>query len=70
MFEVEGDGAGEEGDDRSGRRELAERWRVLGEKLRARSPRAFTKLLAVLTTSAVGPDDDDDDRIDSVYQIH
>ena len=66
MGEAEGDRSGE----RDGRRELAERWRVLGEKLRRSHPAAFEKLLALLTSSAVGEDDDDTTCIDSVYQIH
>lgn len=61
---------GERINDRADRRELAERWRQLGEKLRRRSPAAFDKLVALLATSTVIDDDEDALDIDSVYQIH
>lgn len=50
--------------------QLAEEWRVLGEKLRKRSPQAFAKLIAMLATSGDDEEDDDSAHIDSVYQIH
>lgn len=49
---------------------MAELWRVLGEKLRKRSPHAFAKLMEMLTTSTIGVDDDDAEEIDDVYRIH
>lgn len=52
------------------RKELAEQWRRLGEKLRSRSPMAFAKLVAMLAGSAGDDDDDDGKMIDNVYTIH
>lgn len=52
------------------RRALAERWRVLGKKLRERSPHRFEVLISVFADAALDEDEDDRPRIDSVYQIH
>lgn len=52
------------------RRELAERWRQLGEKLRRRSPRVFEKTIEMLATSATPDDDEATEDIDEVYLIH
>lgn len=38
--------------------ELAEQWRVLGIKLRDRSPVLFAKVFEVIATCAVGTEDD------------
>jgi hypothetical protein len=52
------------------RRELAERWRVLGKKLRSRSPQQFRKVLAIFVASAIDADDEDEKKIDTVYPFH
>ena len=45
-------------------------WRVLGEKLRERSPAEFRKVLALLKALLVGRDDKEPPDIDSIYPYH
>lgn len=52
------------------RSELAERWRVAGERLRKRSPRVFEKVIEMLATSDRDEDDDERLDIDEIYRLH
>lgn len=45
----------------------AERWRLAGERLRAKSPELFEAMLALLATYAVADYDQDLAAIDRVY---
>lgn len=55
------------------RKVLAERWRVLGEKLRSRSPLLFDKVIEILAASDDEDEVDDpgnEEKIDHVYSFH
>lgn len=56
--------------DRKERMAMAEQWRLLGEKLRRRSPHAFSKTIEMLTASASEEDEDLAPEIDGIYQVH
>jgi hypothetical protein len=48
----------------------AERWRMVGERLRKRSRRRFAFLIEMLAASVVDEDAEDGPDIDSVYPYH
>lgn len=56
--------------DRKERMAMAEQWRLLGEKLRKRSPHAFTKMIEMLTSSDEQDEQDLAQEIDGIYQVH
>jgi hypothetical protein len=49
---------------------LAERWRLLGEKLRKRSPAAFEKMIEMLAASATDTSEEETSEIDGIYRVH
>lgn len=50
--------------------EMAERWRVAGERLRRRSPKVFAKVFEMLVTSEPDDDAEGEQRIDEIYRLH
>jgi hypothetical protein len=63
------DGSEAVGRDAAERQALAEQWRVLGEKLRERSPAAFEDLIANLAASVLPDDEGDPPAIDQIYSV-